>query len=341
MTSFSPGSAATDEVVYARQGRLGRVVLNRPKAINALTHAMVVSIRHQLDEWADVDDVEVVTIQGAGERGLCAGGDVRQLREALVNGAGDPAAFWADEYRLNATIAAYPKPIVAFMDGVTMGGGVGISAHASHRLATERSRIAMPETAIGFFPDVGGLYLLARSPGEWGTHLALTGLPADGPQAVRCGLADAVIASADIDGIVERLANGVSTETAWTPASDALAPNDMDLSWVDECYRGDDAAVILDALRSHVSPLARQSGMVLAGRSPLSVAVTLEALRRAASMSLTEVLEQDLRLGRAFAVKSDFVEGVRAVLVDRDNKPVWTHASLSDVDRSTVLSMFD
>ncbi|MGH8878619.1 MAG: 3-hydroxyisobutyryl-CoA hydrolase [Stackebrandtia sp.] len=359
---FHPGRIATDEVVYARHGALGRIRLNRPKAINALTHAMVVSMLAQLDDWAGDESVRAVVIDGAGDRGLCAGGDVRQLREAIVHGDGDPERFWDDEYRLNAAIANYPKPYVAIMDGVVMGGGVGVSVYGSLRLVTPRSKVAMPETGIGFFPDVGVLYPLSRAPGELGTHAALTGMPMTGADAVLCGLADAVVEPDTIepmlaalaDGKVEpdtAVADGVPVERGALPGSATTAANvgpgdgfaaplAADREWIDTCYRGDDAVAILAALRNRPETAARHAAEVLESRSPLSVAVTLAAIRRAAFMSLTEVLDQDRHLGRHFAAEPDFVEGVRAVLVDRDHNPRWRHNGLAEVPAIEVKAMF-
>jgi len=340
---FRPGPVDTDDVLFARQGALGRILLNRPKAINALTRPMVTSMLAQLEEWAAEDTISVVSVEGAGGRGLCAGGDVRAIRSSIVEGVGDPVGFWADEYRLDAAIHRFPKPFVALMDGIVMGGGVGISAYGSLRLATERSRVAMPETAIGFFPDVGALFLLARAPGELGTHLAMTGQTVSGADAVLCGLADAVVASSVLPSVVERLTAGGTPDVASFGDAVVTGPPalDADREWVDECYAGDDPAAILEALRSHPSPRAREAADLMAGRSPLSVAVTLEAIRRAGRMAtLEEVLAQDLALGRAFLVRSDFVEGVRAVLVDRDHAPRWSHRSLADVDPEQVRRMF-
>ena len=338
---FRPGPVATDDVLFARQGALGRVRLNRPRAINALTHDMVRSVQAQLEEWAADDAVSAVALEGAGDRGLCAGGDVRAIREAVLGGEGDPLGFWADEYRLDALVARYPKPFVALMDGIVMGGGLGLSAWGSLRLVTERSRVAMPETAIGFFPDVGMLFLLARAPGELGTHMALTGATVSGEDAVFAGLADAVVDSSTFPALLARLAAGEvpAAESLGDvrPASALAAAR----SWVDECYAGDDAATILDRLRSHGSPAAREAGELIASRSPLSVAVTLEAIRRAARLATPEdVFAQDLALGEAFLAGSDFVEGVRAVLVDRDHAPRWRHASVTGVPRDAVLRMF-
>ena len=339
---FRPGPVATDEVLFARQGSLGRIRLNRPRAINALTDAMVASMQAQLERWADDDTVTAVALEGAGERGLCAGGDVRALRSAILSGEDDPARFWAREYALDAAIARFPKHFVALMDGIVMGGGLGLSAWGSLRVATERSRVAMPETAIGFFPDVGMLYLLARAPGEVGTHLAMTGATVGGPDAVYAGLADVVLESRRLPDLVLELADGRVPEPRELDDDRVPVPTlGVERDWIDECYAGDDAAVILDRLRGHRSPAARDAAETIASRSPLSVAVTLEALRRAARLATPEqVFAQDLALGRAFLDGSDFVEGVRAVLVDRDHDPRWTHSCLADVPRDAVMRMF-
>jgi enoyl-CoA hydratase len=330
----------TDEVLYARDGRLGRILLNRPKVINALTDHMVASVRAQLQDWAVDDLVGAVSIQGAGERGLCAGGDIRALRSVLMQGSAGAVQFWADEYRMNAAIDSYPKPFVAFMDGIVMGGGVGISAHGSLRLVTERSRVAMPETAIGYFPDVGSLFLLSRAPGEVGTHLAMTGLAVGGADAVSCGLADALVDSQDIPELIARLGGGESLDAGVgnaSPVGDLAAERD----WIDSCYAGNDPAAIVRALRAHPAARAKQSADVLQTRSPLAVSVALEAIRRASRMdTLMQVLEQDLMLGSAFASSPDFVEGVRALLIDRDNSPRWHHGSLDEVDPAEVAELF-
>lgn len=339
---FAARPGMTDEVLYARDGRLGQILLNRPKVINALTGPMVTSVLAQLQDWAQDDAVLAVSIQGAGERGLCAGNDVRALREGLMQGHGSAGAvqFWAHESHLNAAIAGFPKPFVAFMDGIVMGGGVGIAAHGSLRLVTERSRVAMPETAIGFFPDVGSLFLLSRAPGEIGTHLAMTGLSVGGADAVTCGLADALIASQDIPGLLARLVAGEALD-AGVGSTSAVGDLPAERNWIDSCYAGNDPVTIARALRGHSAPGAQHSADVLRTRSPMAVAVALEAIRRASNMdTLGQVLEQDLMLGRALAGSPDFVEGVRALLVDRDNAPRWRHASLEDVDPAEVAELF-
>lgn len=337
--AYAPGLVATDEVLFARDGVLGRVLLNRPRVINALTDDMVASIRAQLDAWVDDPGIQSVSIEGAGDRGLCAGGDILAVRRAVL-GDGDPTVFWAREYDLNEAIADYPKTVVAVMDGIVMGGGVGLSAYASLRLATERSRIAMPETKIGFSPDVGALYLLARAPGQLGTHLALTGTTIDGPDAVAVGLADAVVPSAEVPRLLESLAEGADT----LDLGPAVGPSRLvaQRGWIDECYAGDDPAVVLTRLQASPEPEARKAAALLEQRSPLSVAVALETIRRARGMaSLREVLDQDLVVGTNLARRGDLVEGVRALLVDRDNAPRWKHESIFDLSRAEVLAMFE
>jgi enoyl-CoA hydratase len=337
---FAAGPGMTDEVLYARDGHLGRILLNRPRVINALTGDMVTSVLAQLGAWAQDDDVVAVSIQGAGERGLCAGGDIRALRSVLLAGSASAVRFWAHEYQMNAAIAGYPKPFVAFMDGIVMGGGVGISVHGSLRLVTERSRVAMPETAIGYYPDVGSLFLLSRAPGQIGTHLAMTGLSVGGADAVSCGLADALVDSGDIPGLIARLAGGEGLD-AGVGSTSTVGVLAAERDWVDSCYAGNDPVSIVRALRGHPAAGAQQAADVLQTRSPIAVAVALEAIRRAGRMdTLAQVLEQDLMLGGTFGGSADFVEGVRALLVDRDNAPRWRHRSLEDVDPAEVAGLF-
>ena len=330
----------SDEVLYARDGRCGRILLHRPRVLNVLNDHMVTSILAQLQDWAHDDDVVAVSIEGAGKRGLCAGGDVRALRTVVMAGSGEAVKFWAHEYRMNAAIAGYPKPFVAFMNGIVMGGGVGLSAHGSLRLVTESSRVAMPETAIGFSPDVGSLFLLSRAPGELGTHLAMTGLSIGGADAISCGLADALIAGKDIPAVISRLAAGESLD-AGIGSTKVLSAVAAMQEWVDPCYAGNDAVTILQALRAHPAPGAQHAADTLASRSPLAVCIALEAIRRASRMdTLAQVLEQDLILASSMADSADFVEGVRALLVDRDKAPRWQHRSLTDVDPAEVARVF-
>lgn len=295
---------------------VGHLRLNRPRAINALTVEMMRGMRAALDAWADDDAVDRVELTGAGERGLCAGADVRALREAVAAGR-DYGEFFDLEYGLDLLIAEYPKPYVAHQRGITMGGGLGVSAHGSRRIAYPDTSFAMPETIIGFTPDVGIAWFLAHAPGQTGPHVALTGATVGARDGVLLGLAD------EIDGEA--------------PEGELEANRE----WIDACYGFEDAAQVVAALENHPDPRARAAAADLRLRSPLSVAVTLEALRRVPAMSgVAEVLDQDRRLAEHMIGSPDFSEGVRAQLVDKDKKPRWMHARIEDVTRAEVEACF-
>ncbi|MGB7448731.1 MAG: enoyl-CoA hydratase/isomerase family protein [Ornithinimicrobium sp.] len=329
---------------------VGVVVLNRPRALNALDDRMITGMHRALDSWRVDDAVNGIWVCAAGEKGLCAGGDIRAVREAVRDGRADSAmTFFGQEYALNALVAHYPKPYVVWMDGVVMGGGVGISGHGSHRLVTERTRIAMPETIIGFFPDVGALWLLSRAPGETGTHLALSGATVGGADAVFLGLADIVVSSGSRDEVYSDLLRAADRDGAglasWTPGPrHRLDPSEPELAhqrgWIDECYAGSDITTILGRLRRCSDPAGSAAADAIEARSPHSVALTLEALRRARAMSVEEVLAQDLTLARSVIAHPDFDEGVRAQLVDKDRAPRWSWDHVSQVTRREVLSAF-
>jgi len=265
---------------------------------------------------------------------VCAGGDIREVYEGMRGGAVQAGEFWAAEYRMNARIAHYGKAIVSFMDGIVLGGGVGISAHANVRIVTERSQVGMPETAIGLSPDVGALYLLARAPGQLGTHCALTGARLDGPSAIHAGLADHFVPSATMPELVEQLRSG-HLPTLGTSTGQGHP------SWIDECYAGDTVETILGNLRSSADPAAGAAAQQLASMSPIAVKVALEALRRAATMTVDEVLDQDLRVGNRFLLHHDFREGIRAMIIDKDRQPRWVPSRLEDISRPEVLSFFE
>lgn len=337
MINFAPRDGHGDGVLFSRDRGLARIRLNRPAAINALDLAMVQAIGAQLADWAGDESITCLLIDGAGDRGLCAGGDIRAMYTAITTGDQTAMDFWDQEYRLNATIASYRKPTVALMDGIVMGGGIGVAGYTTLRVVTERSRIAMPETGIGFFPDVGATFLLSRAPRQLGTHLALTGATVGAGTAIAAGLADVQAGDDEIERLVEHLADGGSLKVdhGSTPPSDLA-----DAGWIEECYTGNDAATIVRRLSEHNDPAAREAAAVITRRSPLSVAVTLAALRRAATMSLVEVLDQDTVLARNFAERSDFAEGVRAQIIDKDRNPQWQHANLSEVSPELVESYF-
>ncbi|MDQ4504545.1 3-hydroxyisobutyryl-CoA hydrolase [Sinomonas sp. ASV322] len=348
----------SNHILCEVRGGLGILTLDRPRALNSLDDGMVRAMERVLRDWADAPEVRAVVVRG-GPRGLCAGGDVRSLYTGTDE---DAIRFWADEYRLNALIGSYPKPYIPLMDGITMGGGLGISAHApsasgSVRVVTERTVVAMPETRIGFTPDVGMPLLLANAPGELGTHLCLTSGQAGGADAIYLGWADVMIPSQRLDELVGALADADSA-ASWEPAAAydvvaafAVEPPHAALAeqraWIDEAYAGDSALAVvarLEELSAGDGPAAGPAGAALAElRSvcPFSVAVTLAALRSAPKLgSLEAVLAQDLALGAALIARSDFREGVRALLIEKDGAPAWKPARLEDVDPAEVEAAF-
>jgi enoyl-CoA hydratase len=333
----------TDDVLLSTAGRAAYITLNRPEAINALTHAMVRRIGEALAVWEKDAAVETVVVAGSGDRGLCAGGDVRAIHADIRSGGGPASeAFWRDEYRLNARVARYPKPYVALMDGLVMGGGVGISAHGDVRIVTERSMIAMPETGIGLVPDVGGTYLLAAAPGQLGTHLALTGSSIGAHDALLCGLADYFVPSLLLPALSRDLAaapvmNVLARYVGAPPAGDLEANRD----WIDRCYAADSVEEILDRLLGDRAPAAREAAAAILAKSPTALKVTLAALRRARRLGpLERVLEQEYRVSCAALTRPDLAEGIRAQVIDKDREPRWSPDTLVEVTESDVDRFF-
>jgi enoyl-CoA hydratase len=344
MAEARSGTAAADEsaaeVLFERRGCLGVVTLNRPKAVNALTAGMASAMLEQLTRWADDDAVAAVLVRGAGDRGLCAGGDIVAIYRDIPAGGEATAEFWQEEYRLNALISGYPKPYVAFMDGLVLGGGVGISAHGSVRVVTERTRMGMPETTIGFVPDVGGTLLLSRSPGESGTHAALTGAHLSGADALFLGLADHFVPSGRLAELAAALENEPA-EAAVGRFAEQAPPSALERqrAWIDACYSGDDAHEILRRLRAFAGEAA-EAADTIAAKSPTAVKVALASLRRIRGRSLAEALEQEYRVGLRFLAGPDFREGIRAQVVDKDRTPRWQPATLAEVSSDDVEAYF-
>lgn len=330
------------------RGGLGRLTLDRPEALNAIDLGMVETLQDALDAWRDDADVQVVLLDGAGERGFCAGGDVRGLYDQLVAGDAESAvAFFRAEYALDATIAEYPKPVVALADGITMGGGIGLAGHAAVRVVTERSRLAMPETRIGFTPDVGGTWLLGRAPGRLGEYLGLTGASMDAADAIHAGFADHLVPSENLDGLRDAL------ETRADPSGPAElvllfdetpAPSALEAArpWIDDAFAADDVAGILERLRARPEPDAAAAADTIETLSPTAVSVTLSAVRRARRLpSLRAALAQEYGLVLWFAAtQPDLREGIRAQLVDKDRSPRWSPATIADVTPDAVAEAF-
>jgi enoyl-CoA hydratase/carnithine racemase len=328
------------DVVVRELGALRRITLNRPQALNAITLDMAVTMTAFMREWAHDPAAGAVLIDGAGGRAFAAGGDIRALYDAAKSGGDLPEKFWATEYRLNVLIARYPKPAIAVMDGLVMGGGVGLSAHAAHRVVTERSAVAMPEVGIGFFPDVGASFPLARAPGCAGTYLALTGHRIAAADAIYCGLADIHLAAARLAELPAALAECRSAqdvrarlgELSSGPAPGALgAARD----WIDRCYGGNCVEEIVDRLSAVDAAHAALDAMRKA--SPTSLKITLRNLRAAASFKrVEESFMQDYRIALACVAGHDFIEGIRAAIVDKDRNPRWLPDAIEAVTPDIV-----
>ena len=336
------GSADTDEVLARVACGVGLLTLNRPKAINSLTHGMVRAMDSTLASWADDDTVRAVVVAGAGERGLCAGGDVVALHHSAKAGGADARAFFFDEYRLNSRIGHYPKPYVALMNGIVMGGGVGISGHGNVRVVTETCKIAMPEVGIGFIPDVGGTYLLSRTPGMLGLHAALTGAPFGAGDAIAMGFADHYVPQQRLEAFTaDVVGDGVENAVAAHAVEPPPSPLAAQREWIDRCYAGETIPDILAALRKHDEGPANEAANLIATRSPIALAVTLAAVRRAAALpSLDDVLVQEYRVSCASLRSHDFVEGIRAQLVDKDRNPQWSPSSVDAVTEADIAEYF-
>ena len=332
----------TEEILTRIDGRVGFVTLNRPKAINSLTQGMVTAMDATLTDWADDDRVGAVVVAGAGDRGLCAGGDVVAIYHSAQADGAQARQFWFDEYRLNARIGRFPKPYVALMDGIVMGGGLGIGMHGSVRVVTDTSKIAMPEVGIGLIPDVGGTLLLSRTPGLLGLHVALTGAPFSGADAIALGFADHYVPHAQLQAFSTAIvADGVSPALrayAEEPPSSELGAQ---REWIDDCFAGETISDIITALRSHDEGSAHDAADLISTRSPIALAVTLASVRRAADYTnLEEALIAEYRVSCAAVRSHDLVEGIRAQVVDKDRNPKWSPASLAAVTDEDVAAYF-
>lgn len=339
------------DVVVRVEGVAGRITLNRPKALNALTHDMVREIHRALDAWRDDPRVACVMIDGAGDRAFCGGGDIRYLYE---HGRNDPAScreFWRDEYRLDAAIANYPKPYIALMRGIVMGGGIGVSAHGSHRIVTESSRLAMPEVSIGFLPDVGGTLLLAHAPGALGLYLGLTAERFGAADAIHAGFADRFVPDAALPGLVAALVAGEPIDIAidahaTSPGGPPLATHRAD---IDHLFGAENPITVLnraEALRDDATAseqrrsFAASIAIALSRHAPLSIACAFEAIQRGRAFTrIEEALALEYRFAWRCLERGDLYEGIRAAILSRDVPPAWDPATLGDVSDNLVDAM--
>ena len=334
----------TDEVLFRREGVAGVISLNRPRAIHALNTAMCEAMTAALQEWASDDSVAVVLIEHAEGRGFCAGGDIAMLRASALEDDGVSGRdFFFREYRLNHLLFTYPKPIVAFMDGITMGGGVGISQPARFRVASEHTRFAMPETGIGLFPDVGGGWYLARLPGRIGYFLALTGARFNGAECLYTGLATHYLPSEALAEAKQRIGaghpiEGVLAALAVTPPEPAIAMHEAEIR---KHFGFATLEEVLASLESDDSAWAVQELATLRTKSPQACKVSLRELNESLALdSFADEMAMEYRIASRVLVLPDFAEGVRAVIVDKDNAPAWSPASPEGVSAAMVDAIF-
>jgi enoyl-CoA hydratase len=346
---MSDGAVAEGDLIARKEGALGVIRLNRPKAINAVTLEMFHDIDKALDAFEKDPTVAVILLEGAGERGLCAGGDIRALWESSKVKGDLGKILWRDEYILNARIKKFPKPYVAFMDGIVMGGGVGLSAHSAHRVVTDKTRLAMPEVGLGFFPDVGGTWLLAHSPGEIGTYFGLTGQTMNGPDAIHARFADAVVPSEKLPGLREALTNVAPGATSADirkliesfSTGETAGPVAAQEPRIDALFAYDRMEDIVTALQRDGSDFAQATLKTLNEKSPRGMVVTLKLLRLArTARSLEECLVREYRAALAVFASDDFREGVRAAVIDKDRNPKWSPPRIEDVTPAMVAPYF-
>jgi enoyl-CoA hydratase len=326
---------ALPEVIVERDGAIGRLRLNRPRALNSLNLAMIRAIDAALTDFERDPSIAAVLLTGEGERGLCAGGDIRMIYESGRERPEEGAQFWREEFIVNSRISAYAKPYIAIMDGIVMGGGIGVSSHGSHRIVTERTRLAMPETGIGYFTDIGATWLLPRAPGEFGTYLGLTGRDIGAAAAIHARLADTFVPSERIDELLASLgrlppsATAEDISVAIRPVS-GEAPASVLLehgALIDRCFAFDSVEEILEALEKDGSDFARETLALLKTRSAISLKLTLSLLRAGRmSATLNECLEREYAATIGMLSNPDFYEGVRAAVIDKDRNPKWSVA---------------
>jgi enoyl-CoA hydratase len=329
---------SNDEILFERRGAAGVVTLNRPQALNAVTHGMVRALRARLDDWRDDPAVTRVVVTAAGERAFSAGGDLRRLYDLGRAAQYDEALdFWRDEYALNAAIKHYPKPYVALIDGIVMGGGVGVSIHGSHRVAGDKFQFAMPEVGIGFFPDVGATWFLPRLPGELGAYCALTAERLRADDAVAAGVATHRVRSARLPELIDGLTGTVPVDALLAAFAEPASAGPVGglRPAIDRHFAAATVEDILAGLDSGEPP-APSMAATIRGKAPLSLRIALAQVRRGPHLSFDDCMRAEFRIVSRIVRGVDFYEGVRAVIIDKDNAPRWRPASLADVAAADV-----
>ena len=331
------------EIIFEKRGPVGLITLNRPKALNALTNTMCVSMKAQLAAWAADDAIKCVVIEGMGERAFCAGGDIRALYDSGKAGTPYIFDFYRDEYLLNAAIKHYRKPYIALLRGIVMGGGVGVSVHGSHRIADETVQFAMPETGIGLFPDVGGSYFLPRMGGELGMYLGLTGVRLKTADALIAGVATHFVPAANRDALIAALASGVApnaalkTLSAKAPAAISLSDNLQEIARI---FSSDSVTAILSALDAKGTDWSRDTAKTIRTKSPTATKLAFRQIRLGKDLSFDDCMRMEFRMVNRVIAGHEFYEGVRATIIDKDGAPHWEPAQLSAVDDADIDAYF-
>lgn len=330
------------EVLFEARGRAGLITLNRPAALNALTLNMVREMQRMLDQWAIDPAVERVVISGAGEKAFCAGGDIRALYDWGRSADRRFLDFYREEYLLNITIKRFPKPYIAIMDGITMGGGVGVSVHGSHRIATDRLTFAMPETGIGLFPDVGGTYFLPRCPGETGLYIGLTGARIKSADAIYAGIADLHVTTENLDAVLGALAEEPDVDVALGRFAQApvRSPLEAIRDTIDRHFEGSSVDEILESLDRDGSDWAVRTAGIIRSKSPTSLRICFRQLRAGAKLSFEDCMDLEFKIVNRIMTGHDFFEGTRAVVIDKDQQPRWEPSTLDSVGDEVVDAYF-
>lgn len=338
------------QILFENRGTLGVITVNRPRALNALSYDMLRGIDRALTQCESDSRVKAVLIQGAGEKGLCAGGDVVSLYHLIDSGdLGEGEEYFRVEYTLNNRISKYPKPIVAIMDGIVLGGGVGISAHASHRVVTEKTRLGMPETGIGFAPDIGGLKLLSQAPRQLGTAMALTGRHVGAADAIVCGLADYYVHTEKLGELISYLESATDAQSIELVISKFVGNTPesvmaLNAFWINTAFAGNSAEQIRDAVAEQAeqgNPLAAELIEAMRHNSPTGIKTALFGIRRAKTATLAETLNRDYNMAVNAMRSHDMKEGIRAQVIDKDRDPQWDPATLEEVSETYAASFYN
>lgn len=340
---MTDSSAQTTDILFETQGAAGLITLNRPKALNSLNLDMVRAMRAQLKAWESDPAIGCVVIRGAGDRAFCAGADIRALRQSSIEGTSYALDFLREEYLLNSLIKHYPKPYISLIRGICMGGGMGLSVHGGYRIASSSAIFAMPETAIGFFPDVGGSYFLARCPGQLGLYFGLTGERLNATDAIYARLATHWIPSDEWPVLLEALANGddpndLFSEMGRRPQNSPLSER---RTKIDRIFGTTSVEDILTLLDRDDKEWSHDCAALMRTRSPSSLKIAYGQIRNGKQLSFDDCMKMEFRIAHRITKSADFVEGVRAVIVDKDNAPKWQPATLEAVSDSAVQAYFE